>query len=175
MLKALFPARTTPPQWINLVEREPWLIDETINPDARLSSDEEINQVFNGLKGCFRYEADDPGKDCWGMGVWQRKIMSDGEVFAGDCDDFAFAVLEDLKDLGAPINSLHMVMCTDPNGRGHMVAALIQDEKTWIFCNQQNRVARASDPIFKNYVWNKMNQGNKWFLIVLIPNQLNQD
>lgn len=164
MLKTVFKV-PSPPQWADLLQRRPFLFDEACDSIGWLLSNEQIEFIYNGLKQDFCYMPDRPGNDQWGNGVWQERVMSKGLALVGDCDDFAVAVLVSLRDAGAAIKSMHLVICKDPEGRSHMVAALSQVDKTWIFCNQQNRVAEINDPIFKDYFWIQMNRGNDWYVV----------
>ena len=168
MLNPVF-STSTPPQWIDLVERNPWLREEPeTDPQGTSFTDEEIGTVFDDLKRIFKYRKDPPGKDQWGLGVWEDKVFGDGQVYVGDCDDFAFAAMENLKSIGVPIQNLHMVVCTDPENQGHMVAGVSLIGKTLLLDHQQNIVASPTHPIFKDYSWKKMNKGNDWFSIVLV-------
>lgn len=166
MLKTVFKV-PTPPQWADLIQRHSWLIEKTTDSSGWLLSNEEIFFIDQGLRQCFCYVPDRPGKDKWGNGVWKDKVMSEGQVLTGDCDDFAVAVLSRLKAAGVSIRSMHLVICEDPEGHSHMVAALQQDDKTWIFCNQRYSVAEINDPVFKDYFWIQMNRGNDWYVVTL--------
>ncbi len=158
MFKTSFP-RTTPPQWHDLVDREPWLLRDDTAP--------HINDIFKTVKANFQYRKDQPGQDSWGSGTIKNKTFSKGQVLVGDCDDFAVEILKHLKLHGAKSSEIALVICKNSKGQSHMVAALCRENETLIFDNTKTKVAPASDSQFDGYEWGFMNKGNKWFSVII--------
>jgi predicted transglutaminase-like cysteine proteinase len=146
----------TPPGWLNLFK--PVIHKRTKLTDERWDQVVDVTQRAAGI--AYRSDRELYGKsEHWAFPIWVRKILSNGVILAGDCEDVAMWMRRELGKLGWPRGSLRLAYCRKPEAHIVLVAQTNQGD----FSLSKGRVTPWE---LERWRWVSL-EGYPWWNIIL--------
>ncbi len=135
-----------PKQMKALLKRHPRFSKKNDKPEfvsSKRSTYNLINDIHKKFKHNFHYVSD-RSKD-----IWQPSKT-------GDCEDFVFAMIDELEKVGIPKGAMLAVTCKVKGLGGHMVLAIQNDWTTLISDVRFASVLRWDTYSFDRYSWRRI-------------------
>lgn len=139
---------TKPYQYKKILRSDKWLVCKTPLDDDEQLVFERAKSAFDSLKPDFKYIADRFGP--WTLRK-QKKTLSDGHIYIGDCDGFAVECLRRCKDLGVSPHRFRIVACVTENKEKHMVSTIETEEGSIVFDCRANGLTDINTLLLKGY------------------------